>query len=189
HRVIASPAKCIDLLHSQSATIKFHEYPNHLQKERSNILITKLDRLSQENLILTKFFQANLRTQLQRIIQRAGLEAWPMLWQNLRSTRETELADQIPAHVASTWIGNSVAVAVKHYLQVTDDHFKQAAQNTAQKLHESTRNKPKLVKGELTTKNITSSHCGNLHKITTPCELQGVVEMGDTGLEPVTSSV
>jgi len=27
----------------------------------------------------------------------------------------------------SAWIGNSVAVAVKHYLQVTEDHFKQAA--------------------------------------------------------------
>jgi hypothetical protein len=55
----------------------------------------------------------NLRTQLQKIIKRAGLKAWPKLWQNLRSTRETELADQFPVHVASAWIGNSVQVAKK----------------------------------------------------------------------------
>ena len=33
----------------------------------------------------------NLRTQLTKIIFRAGLEPWPKLFQNLRSTRETEL--------------------------------------------------------------------------------------------------
>ncbi|MCZ6613018.1 MAG: hypothetical protein O6941_10320, partial [Planctomycetota bacterium] len=54
------------------------------------------------------------------------------LSQNLRSTRETELADQFPAHVARAWIGNSVAVATKHYLQLTDDHFSQAVQNPVQ---------------------------------------------------------
>ena len=69
----------------------------------------------------------NLRTRLLWIIKRAGLQPWPKLWQNLRSTRETELADQFPAHVSAAWIGNSVAVAVKHYLQVTEDHFKQAS--------------------------------------------------------------
>ena len=31
-----------------------------------------------------------------------------------------------------SWIGNSRAVARKHYLQVTDEHFEQAAQNPAQ---------------------------------------------------------
>jgi integrase len=73
----------------------------------------------------------NLRTQLQKFIRRAGLAPWPKLWQNLRSTRETELADQFPAHVASAWIGNSVQVATKHYLQITDDHFKQAVASGA----------------------------------------------------------
>jgi hypothetical protein len=32
----------------------------------------------------------NLRTQLHRIIRRAGLTPWPKPFQNLRSTRETE---------------------------------------------------------------------------------------------------
>ena len=78
---------------------------------------------------------ANLRTQLKRIIGRAGLNPWPKLFQNLRSTRETELAEAFPIHVVCEWIGNSQAVAQKHYLQVTDAHFeaaKKAAQNPAQ---------------------------------------------------------
>lgn len=68
----------------------------------------------------------NLRTQLERIITKAGLKPWPKLFQNLRSTRETELAETFPIHVVCAWIGNSRAVAQKHYLQVTDDHFAQA---------------------------------------------------------------
>lgn len=46
---------------------------------------------------------ANLRTQLQRIIRRAGLKSWPKLWQNLRASRATELANEYPAHVAAGW--------------------------------------------------------------------------------------
>ena len=39
--------------------------------------------------------------------------------------------------MAPAWIGNSVTVAVKHYLELMKDHFKQAAQNPAQKSSES----------------------------------------------------
>jgi hypothetical protein len=34
--------------------------------------------------------------------------------------RETELAESFPMHVVCEWIGNSAAIAAKHYLQVTD---------------------------------------------------------------------
>lgn len=70
----------------------------------------------------------NLRTQLTRIIERAGEKPWPKLFQNLRSTRETELADRFPIHVVCEWIGNSAAVARKHYLQTTDEHFAAAVE-------------------------------------------------------------
>jgi hypothetical protein len=69
---------------------------------------------------------ANLRTQLERIIKKAGLTPWPKLFQNLRSTRETELACEHPIHVVCGWIGNSQAVAAKHYLQITDADFDRA---------------------------------------------------------------
>ena len=124
----------------------------------------------------------NLRTQLLRIIKRTGLKPWPKLWQNLRSTRETELADQFPAHVASAWIGNSVAVATKHYLQVTDDHFSKAVQNpvqcaTASKRSDAQGSKP-------TPKEPTKNKVMRIE--TTPCGNTELLGMGATGLEPVT---
>jgi integrase len=70
---------------------------------------------------------ANLRTQFQRIIRRAGLKPWPKPFHNLRGTRETELTESFPVHVVAAWIGNTVKVALKHYLQVRDEDFDRAA--------------------------------------------------------------
>lgn len=105
--------------------------------------------------VITRYRQANcnLRTQLQRILGRAGLKPWPKLFHNLRATRETELAEHFPLHVVCAWIGNSSAIAAKHYLQVTKEHFERAiapnasgearaekaAQNPAQQLHANVR--------------------------------------------------
>ena len=87
----------------------------------------------------------NLRTQLCRIIAKAGLTPWPKLFQNLRATRETELAETFPLHVVCEWIGNSQAVAKKHYLQVTDEHFAQATQGVAAKaLQNALQQEPKI---------------------------------------------
>ncbi|MBW3598530.1 MAG: tyrosine-type recombinase/integrase [Planctomycetes bacterium] len=77
---------------------------------------------------------ANLRTQLLRIIKRAGVEPWPKLFHNLRASRQTELTSSFPLHVVCEWIGNSAPIADKHYLQVTEAHFAQAAKETATNL-------------------------------------------------------
>lgn len=74
----------------------------------------------------------NIRTRMLKIIKRAGLSPWPKLMHNLRSSRQTELAQDHPAHVVCSWLGNSPAVASAHYLQVTDSDFEKAAQNPAQ---------------------------------------------------------
>jgi len=68
----------------------------------------------------------NLGTQLRRIVLQAGLKPWPKLWQNLRASRETELVNSFPIHVVCAWIGNSQAVTIEHYLQITSDHFAKA---------------------------------------------------------------
>ena len=70
----------------------------------------------------------NLRAHMGRIIERAGVKPWPKMFQNLRSTRETELCERWPEHVVCDWLGHSQLVARKHYLQTTDEHFCQAAE-------------------------------------------------------------
>ena len=80
----------------------------------------------------------NLSTKLRRILHNAGLTPWPKLYQNLRSTRQTELVDEgWPVHKVCAWLGNSPAVALKHYLQPpTDEDYQKAAQNPAQYVQE-----------------------------------------------------
>lgn len=73
----------------------------------------------------------NLRTQFRRILVRAGVKPWPKLFHNLRATRETELIERFPIHVVCKWMGNSQPVAMKHYLQVTEDHWKGATADNA----------------------------------------------------------
>jgi integrase len=68
----------------------------------------------------------NLRTPMEKIIRRAGLQPWPRLFHNLRASRETELTERFPLHVVAAWLGNTPEIARKHYLQVTDEHFQAA---------------------------------------------------------------
>ena len=70
---------------------------------------------------------------------------WPKLFQNLRSTRETELTETFPLHVVTSWLGNSQLIAAKHYLQVTDSHFQEATQNPTQNSAEIVENDKKPV--------------------------------------------
>ncbi|MSR56031.1 MAG: integrase [Gemmataceae bacterium] len=70
----------------------------------------------------------NLRTTFERIVYRAGLIPWPKPFQNMRASRETELAQTHPLHVVTAWIGNSARIAAKHYLQVTDSDFAKAVE-------------------------------------------------------------
>ncbi|MBA3482843.1 MAG: tyrosine-type recombinase/integrase [Pirellulales bacterium] len=80
---------------------------------------------------------SNLRTQLNRIIERAGLKPWPKLFQNLRATRATELVAQHPSHVAAEWLGHSTLVAQKHYWRTTDADFDKATTSPGKALHEA----------------------------------------------------
>jgi hypothetical protein len=68
-----------------------------------------------------------LRTQLYRILEEAKIKPWPKLFQNLRSSRETELLKEFPIHVVCAWLGNTPKVAIEHYAQVTDDDFRKAS--------------------------------------------------------------
>ena len=72
----------------------------------------------------------NLRKGLFSIIKKAGLSPWPKLFQNLRASRETELCQEYPLHVAAKWIGNTPKVAIGHYLQTIDSDWEKATTTT-----------------------------------------------------------
>lgn len=46
------------------------------------------------------------------------------------ASRETELAENYPIQVVTDWIGNSPEIAMKHYLQTTEEHFARAVNLT-----------------------------------------------------------
>ncbi len=69
----------------------------------------------------------NIRRRFERAFKRAGLERWPKLFHNLRASCQTDLAERFPLHCVVEWLGNSERVAMKHYLQVTDRQFSEAA--------------------------------------------------------------
>jgi integrase len=80
-----------------------------------------------ESVVTSRGWQnCNLRTALYRYLRRAGLPCWPKPFVNMRSSRQTELAEFFPEHVVAAWLGNSPTVARAHYLQSTDTHFRQA---------------------------------------------------------------
>ena len=116
----------------------------------------------------------NLRTQFEKIIKRAGQTPWPRLWHNLRASRQTELEDRFPSHVVCAWLGNSEAIARKHYLQVREVDFQKATQKATQ--HPAAR-------GAFEAHGVTT----NAKTLGNPRVL--ALKLGDTGFEPVTSTL
>ena len=141
------------------------------------------DNLSEEagEFVITRYrdTNANLRTRLTRIIERAGLEVWPKLFQNLRSTRETELAEQYPIHVVCQWLGNTQAIAAKHYLQVTDAHF-QSASKSAQNPTQTVQDRG-VWRGQPSTSGVKKSEKLPPGKRCLPLPMLSIAE---AGLEP-----
>ena len=118
------------------------------------------------------------RKHVKAMVERAGLKVWAKLFQNLRSTRETELAEEYPVQVVCAWIGNSPAVAAKHYLQVTDAHFEKAVHFPVQyDAADGRTDSPSNTQSTVYNEKDVPSECGKR------------LSMGDIGLEPTTSSL
>ncbi len=136
---------------------------------------------------------ANLRTQLGRILRVAKAKPWPKLFQNLRASRATELAAEHPSHVAAAWLGHSTIVAAKHYWQVTDADFAKAMkgeESTEEKaLHKALQSVH--VESRFDSQPATTSHEQTpvLPELASSREIVRMCSVGDTGLEPVTPSL
>ncbi len=127
----------------------------------------------------------NLRTTFQKIVERAGLEPWPRLFHALRASCESDLAREYPITTVCKWIGNTVAIAARHYIQVTDADFHRAAMGGAEAVQnpvqqpQETGCKARQQKQETPA---IAENCEGMRECTT-------VHVGDGGLEPSTSTV
>jgi integrase len=107
----------------------------YLEPDGGEFVISTNDRSSQKN----------LRTVFEKILRKAGVDAWQRLFQNLRASRETELAQEHAIHLVTAWLGNTPKVAMEHNLQVRDEDFDKAAQIPAQQPPATHRNGPQVV--------------------------------------------
>jgi integrase len=151
---------------------------------------------------------SNLQTQLRRILWNAGIDPWPRLFQNLRASCDTDLAAHFPAHVCARWLGHTPAIAAKHYLQVTEKDYLEAAgiapnegrallfgpnEKAARKAAQSPSVRPCQTEtpedGQEATNAETPANVGASQNVSEGGEDISRSMVGDTGLEPVTSCV
>jgi len=128
----------------------------------------------------------NLYTEFARIVERSGVEKWPRLIQNLRSSAQNDL--EIAGHrpsVVAAWIGNSESIARRHYLGVIDADFEVAeqkspfasiVQHVVQHSAAST-----CTEGEVSSQEQKKSH---LQVTARWCRSMQVAQMPPQGLEP-----
>lgn len=74
------------------------------------------------------FSEANVRNQMYSLCDKAGVQRWPKIFQNLRSTRQTTLERFYPRGTVCAWMGNTEDVAEAHYVQEMEEFRKQAAE-------------------------------------------------------------
>jgi len=69
---------------------------------------------------------------LQQIAHRAGVKLWPKPFINMRASAATDLVQRFPPYVVTAWLGHTREIAESHYWQVTEEHYRHAAQKAAQ---------------------------------------------------------
>jgi len=139
----------------------------------------------------------NLSTQLRRILWKAGVDPWPRLFQNLRASCDTDLAARFPAHVCARWLGHTPQIAAKHYLQVRDSDFEAAAGERAAlgaRAAFSGGSEAARIPARAVQFRTVQDGSEKDEKPENPLKVEifedlDKYEMGDTGLEPVTSCV
>jgi hypothetical protein len=70
---------------------------------------------------------ANLRSEMKRLLRRAGVSGWPRLFHSMRASRQTELQREFPLHLVCSWLCNSPWIAQQSYLLMIEDDSVRAA--------------------------------------------------------------
>ncbi len=127
----------------------------------------------------------NLRTTFEKIIGRAGLTAWPRPFHNLRASCESDLVREYPIPTVCKWLGNTVAIASRHYVDVSDEDVRRAAGLTGQAVQNPVQYPPEMDGNgsQQETQNPGfAGVCESLRYCTN-------VSVEDRGLEPLTSTM
>jgi integrase len=140
---------------------------------------------------------ANLRTTAEKIIARTSVAPWPRLFQNLRASCETDWVQAYPAHVAAKWLGHSPTIAAQHYLQVRDANFRDAieggsksgAECGARAAHFQAQHDPARDRRIPQTRSQADATAGLVRSGAESCDTLHNRRVGNTGFEPVTSTV
>jgi integrase len=78
--------------------------------------------------VIAKHRGENLRTEMMRIVKRAGFNPWPRLFHNMRAACERDWSDRFPMPTVCAWTGHDARTAQKHYLKtVADEHYEAAS--------------------------------------------------------------
>jgi hypothetical protein len=113
--------------HHEGCDIRFvplRDIREYLQDAFQDALPAGQHRLPADAPIITRVSRANsnLDKPFVKIVESAGLVPWPKLFQNLRASCETQwLKEGERADLVANWIGHSVTVQRKNYVQHTDD--------------------------------------------------------------------
>jgi integrase len=99
-----------------------------LRKELEKLCLTAI---RQNDEFVIQSFQGkewNLIVPFQRIAKEAGLGKVVRPFDNMRMSRSNEVLRQFGSQKESLWIGHTADVMSKHYFQLSDDDFTEAAQ-------------------------------------------------------------
>ena len=112
------------------------------------------------------------------ICERAKVSCWSNFWNSIRASAETDLMDEFGLRRACMWSGNSAATAMKNYALVrnTDYDDTGVSQIKSDAKSDAVGDRIQRNPAEHQSKNPVNS------------KVHGVI-VGDTGLEPVTSTL
>jgi len=122
-------------------------------------------------------WKKSLGSFIAKTAKRAGIVLWEKPFQNMRSSRATELVAIYPAHVVNAIMGHTEAVAMAHYRQVLDSDFEKMSALVTDKNEGQDSVKEPAILGlnRLETEN---SEFAVTSTVATPCnENQGVAKV------------
>lgn len=131
----------------------------------------------------------NLRTTLEKVIRRAGVEPWPRLWHSMRASSETDLAGRFPLPVVAKWLGNTAAIAMKHYVDVTDADFKRAIVPDEKAAHKAAQQSFARRRGDTQASRPMNEKTPVLPGSANSCDILQSCLVERKGVEPSTSSL